>query len=100
MALINDNHYMDYMSAVKLAVKLKMKRKKPDYWDYATLLELAVLEHNSAEANKQLLNALAEKSEDWMPKTTINNLKKIKNAFQQQGKDFVFIDELIDGLKE
>ncbi|HEY2727909.1 MAG TPA: TRAFs-binding domain-containing protein, partial [Parafilimonas sp.] len=56
MALMNDNRYMEYMSAVKLAVKLKMKRKKPDYWDYATLLELAVLENNSAEANEQLLN--------------------------------------------
>ena len=100
MALINDNSYMQYMSAVKLAVKLKMKRKKPDYWDYATLLELAVLEHNSVEANEQLLNALAEKTEDWMPKTTINNLNKIKISFQQQGKDIVFIDELIDGLKE
>ena len=100
MALINDNHYVEYMSAVKLAVKLKMKKKKPDYWDYATLLELAVLEHNSEEANEQLANALAEKTEDWMPKTTLNNLNKIKNAFQQQGKDIKFIDELIEGLKE
>jgi hypothetical protein len=100
MAITNDSGYLQYIDAVKLAVKLKMKRKNPDYWDYATLLELAVLQENRAEANEQLLNAVAEKTDVWMPDTTINNINKIKNAFEQQGKDIKFINEIIAGLRE
>jgi hypothetical protein len=100
MALLNDNTYLNYINAVRLAVKLKMKTKKPDYWDYATLLELAVLEENSKESKEQLFNALAEKNETWMPETTINNLDKIKKAFKEQGKDTALLDEIIAGLKE
>ncbi len=101
MALTNDNRYLDYISAVKLAVILKMKLKQPDYWDYATLLELAVLQENGAGAKEQLMNALAERIErPWMTATTTNNLQKIKNAFQQQGKDIAYIDDIIEGLKE
>ncbi len=33
------------LPAVEYAVNAKMKRKTPDYWDYATLLELAVIEN-------------------------------------------------------
>jgi hypothetical protein len=98
MVITHDNRYSLYLNAIKLAVKLKMKRKTPDYWDYATLVELAVLEENGAEAKEQLLNALAEKIEPWMPKTTLGNLDKIKKAFQQQGKDVKFVDEIISGL--
>ncbi|MEO8415179.1 MAG: TRAFs-binding domain-containing protein [Ginsengibacter sp.] len=100
MALINDSRYQSYISAVKLAVVIKMKTRQPDYWDYATLLELTVLEENEKEAKEQLFKALSEKTEPWMPETTINNLKKIKVAFQSQEKDVKFIEEIIGGLKE
>ncbi len=99
MALVNDERYPKYLHAIKLAVQLKMKKKQPDYWDYATLMELAVLENNPAEAKEQLLKALAEKTEDWMPQTTINNLNKLKAAFVQQGKDVSFLDQVIGGLQ-
>lgn len=36
--------------AMEYAVNAKMKRKTPDYWDYATLLELAVIENRYSEA--------------------------------------------------
>ncbi len=99
MALLHDNNYVQYLNAIKLAVKLKMKAKTPDYWDYATLLEVAVLEENSNEAQEQLINALAEKVERWMPETTINNLNKIKIAFEEQGKNVKYLEEIIEGLQ-
>jgi hypothetical protein len=99
MVLINDDRYAQYVSAIKLAVELKMRTKKPDYWDYATLLELAVLAEDRQEAKEQLLKALAEKTEAWMPKTTINNLIKIKSAFQKQGKDIGVLEEIVTALQ-
>lgn len=99
MALINDNRYLQYISAVKLAVTLKLKTKTPDYWDYATLLELAVLQEDSAEATVQLYKALGEKIErPWMTDSTINNLNKIKGAFEEQGKQTKFFEDIIKGL--
>jgi len=98
MVLANDGRYVDYIHAVKLAVKLKMRKKQPDYWDHATLLELAIIEQNPTEAKDNLLNALADKTEDWMPKTTIKNVNKLKTAFAKQGKETAFIDEIIEAL--
>ena len=98
MLFANDDRYVEYIHSVKLAVKLKMRKKLPDYWDHATLLELSIIEQNPKEAKENLLNVLADKTEDWMPKSTIKNLKKIKKAFVQQGKATDFIDEIIDTL--
>ena len=43
---------MRLVPAVECAVLSKMKRKEPDYWDYATLLELAVIENRFEEAEE------------------------------------------------
>ncbi|HTU45658.1 MAG TPA: TRAFs-binding domain-containing protein [Bryobacteraceae bacterium] len=53
---------------------------KPDYWDYATLVEIAVLERNEAEAKKRLEDALANVRESWEPETTARNLRLIREA--------------------
>ena len=40
-------------------------RSKPDYWDHATLLELAVIEGDWDAAGKALADALAALDEPW-----------------------------------
>lgn len=46
-----------------------------DYWPYATLLELAVIQQNSENAKKYLTQCLITPNEPWQRKTTVNNLK-------------------------
>jgi len=63
--------------AVEYAVKAIMKRKDPDYWDYATLLELAVIENRFDDANEFFYEAKPLAAESWMFGTTKGNLDKI-----------------------
>ncbi|MGO8056504.1 TRAFs-binding domain-containing protein, partial [Rhizobium leguminosarum] len=62
---------------VKFAVEQKMKTKTPDYWDYATLLEIAVLEKNQLAAKDALKKSIQAIRELWEQKSTINNLQLI-----------------------
>ena len=58
---------------------------KPDYWDYATLLEVAVLERDEGQVSRMLPQALACVRERWEPETTARNLKMIRQAREQRG---------------
>jgi MAP3K TRAFs-binding domain len=46
-----------------------------EYWPYATLLELAVIQDNEGRAYNYLTQCLAASSEPWQRKTTAGNLK-------------------------
>lgn len=45
-----------------------------DYWQHATLLEIAVLDRDGAAAGEHLANACARIAEDFQPRTTADNL--------------------------
>jgi tetratricopeptide (TPR) repeat protein len=85
---------------VEYAVLRKMATKQPDYWDYATLLELAVIENDEAKAKAQLKKALAcpiEKS--WMLDTTIKNLRLINTYQNTRNESSSVSQKLIDLLQ-
>jgi tetratricopeptide (TPR) repeat protein len=65
---------------VTYAVERRIAAGKPDYWDYATLLELAVLEKDEKKARAALGDALAAIREPWEPETTARNLRLIREA--------------------
>ena len=56
---------------VEYAIERRIATSKPDYWDYATLLELAVLSKDKQKAMKSLSNALALLRESWEAETTL-----------------------------
>ncbi|MFZ1851230.1 MAG: TRAFs-binding domain-containing protein [Nitrosomonas sp.] len=82
--------------AVEYAVVAKMKRKQPDYWDYATLLELAVIEGRFKEAREFFDEAEALAIETWMFGTTKENLSKIFNFRKQRNEDTAELEKIID----
>jgi uncharacterized protein DUF4071 len=55
-------------------------KEQPDYWDHATLLELAVLSRDQAEARNKLNDALASTWERWQLESTARNLALISGA--------------------
>jgi tetratricopeptide (TPR) repeat protein len=65
---------------VQYAVERKIATGKPDYWDYATRLELAVLAKDKEKAPQALSDALAAIREVWEPETTARNLRLIREA--------------------
>ncbi|MCG8344588.1 MAG: DUF4071 domain-containing protein, partial [Chlorobiales bacterium] len=84
---------------VSYAVKRRIESGKPDYWDYATLLELAVLANDHKEAANALSRALPKIRESWEPETTARNLGLILDARQSRGEGISWIREIIAELE-
>lgn len=85
-----DPRQHDLLPVVTYAVKRRISGGKPDYWDYATLLELAVLAKDHETANLALGDALAQVRESWEPETTARNLRLIREAREQRGDDVLW----------
>lgn len=79
---------------VRYAVERKMAAGKPDYWDYATLVELDVLAGAPEAAYEGLAQALAHVREPWEPETTARNLRLIRQSRAKRGQDTTWIDQL------
>ena len=73
---------------------------KPDYWDHATLLELAVLGSAEKDALEHLRDAIIVVREPWEARTTADNLKLIREARQTRGVSEPWLDEIIAALEK
>ena len=71
---------------VSYAVERRIASGKPDYWDHATLLELAVLANEQQKAEAALANTLAAVREVWEPETTARNLRLIREARERRNE--------------
>ena len=89
----------ELLPVVRFAVRRRLLNIRPDYWDHATLLELAVLANAEAESKRHLGDALAAVREPWEPQTTANNLKLILEARRSRGLSQEWLGELIAALE-
>lgn len=85
---------------VRFAVEQRLKAKKPDYWDHATMLELAVVANEVETAREQLERALAEIRAIFEPETTARNLRLIGAARAARGEPIASLDEIVAELEE
>lgn len=80
-----DDRRQVLVPVVRYAAERRVATGKPDYWDYATLLELAVLGRDEAGAARALGQALACVREPFEPETTARNLRLIREARERRG---------------
>jgi hypothetical protein len=71
-----------------------------DYWDQATLLELAVIGNDPDGAMDAASAALAVVTEPWQPATTARNLGLIRQARAARSEDVAWIAEIEAALAE
>ena len=83
---------------VQYTVERKIATGKPDYWDYATLLELAVLAKDEEKAMKSLTDALAEIREVWEPETTTRELSFIRKARERRNDKVLWVSKIEEVL--
>lgn len=88
------------LPVVAYAAERRIAAGAPDYWDYATRLELAVLARDTTGAATALADALANVREAWEPETTARNLRLILNAMTQRGEATEWLKAIIDGLEK
>ncbi|HEY5705918.1 MAG TPA: TRAFs-binding domain-containing protein [Terrimicrobiaceae bacterium] len=76
----------ELVPVVTYAVKRRIASGKPDYWDYATLLELAAIAEDEVTAGDALASALGAIREVWEPETTARNLRLIREARERRAE--------------
>jgi MAP3K TRAFs-binding domain len=81
-----DLRKIELLPVVGFAVERRITQGNPDYWDFATRLELAVLAKDQATAESALADALANVREPWEPETTARNLRLICEARALRGE--------------
>jgi hypothetical protein len=94
-----DPRQQELLPVVTYAVKRRIAAGKPDYWDHATLLELAVLGRDEAAAAAALGDALISVRETWEPETTLRNLRLIRDARDRRGEVSPWLPRLMDELE-
>ncbi|MPR36733.1 DUF4071 domain-containing protein [Cytophagaceae bacterium SJW1-29] len=89
-----DDKLQKILPIVQYSVERRIESGKPDYWDYATLVELAVLNNDEYQAGVYLGKALASIREIWEPETTARNLRLIITGKQKKGVDTGWIEKI------
>ena len=82
-----DPRRLEVLPIVRYAASRRIAAGTPDYWDHATLLELAILGKDENEANEHLTKALPIIRAKWEPETTLNNLRMISNARKERNEE-------------
>jgi len=94
-----DSRRQEINPVVKYSVMRRIARGNPDYWDYATLLELAFLAGDQQSASAALSNALAAIRDIFEPDTTANNLALILKAKEKRGDSEPWMAKVVEILR-
>lgn len=86
------------LPVVRYAAERRLAAGTSDYWDHATLLELAVLARDHDAAAEALDTALGAVREPWEPESTANNLALIRRARERRGEADTWAKEIEDTL--
>ena len=93
-----DPERLKMIPVVRYSVERRTADEKADYWDWATLVELAVLAKDEAGAADALGHALAAVREPWEPESTARNLRLIREARERRGETVPWARELEKAL--
>lgn len=93
-----DPRRVELVPVVTYAVRRRIARGSPDYWDHATLVELAVLGKDEAAASQAAADALAAVRESWEPETTARNLGLIRETRAGRGEVLAWADAIEQAL--
>lgn len=74
------------LPVVRLAAEQRLASSTPDYWDHATLLEIAVLSRDEEASGLHLGNAIEAFREPWERQTTARNLSLLREAREARGE--------------
>lgn len=99
MALSNpsDPAINELAPVVRYAVERRIATSSTDYWDQATLLELAVIQSDLQRAEDVLPDVLALLREPWEAESTARNLSLLARARAERGDD---VSQLLSLISE
>jgi hypothetical protein len=95
----NDPRIATLVPVVRYAVERRLASGAPDYWDFATMVELAANAGDDVAARRWVGKALAALREPWEAGTTARNLRVIATARRDAGLDASAIEAIADRLE-
>jgi tetratricopeptide (TPR) repeat protein len=95
-----DPRRLELIPVVRYSVERRIAKGTPDYWDYATLLELAMLAGDQQKVFAALSSSLAAIREIFEPDTTARNLRLIVEAKRKRGELQPWMENVIEKLAE
>src|SRR5215469_1708588 len=66
-----------------------------DYWDLATVLELACIGEDWATANRVIAKAVLAATDSFKTATTLDNLRLLKKARERAGREVTELDDIL-----
>ena len=76
----SDPRIAELLPVVRYGARRRARRMQADYWDHATLLELAVLDDSVEDAETALMHALAADPLPWQARSTLATLVRLRVA--------------------
>ena len=83
---------------VSFAVARRGGARSSDYWDLATVLELACIGEDWATANQVLPKVMLAATASFKTATTLGNLRLLKQARERTGREVTELDGILDEL--
>ena len=83
---------------VNFAVARRGGASSSDYWDLATVLELACIGEDWAAVNRVLPKAILAATDSFKTATTLGNLRLLKEAREREGRQVTELDGILKEL--
>jgi hypothetical protein len=88
-----DERQKELLPVVRYSATRKAQ-KNPDYWDHATLMELALLDRDEKAADIELSEALSFARASWELESTAASLARMRMARAARGEEVAVIERL------
>lgn len=91
----------DVLPRVRRALEARMDLERPDYWDLATAVELAVSAGDGAKAREYARRIVARPPNSWMIETTLANLRQLEQVLSNEGVEALRgVEEMLHGVSD
>jgi tetratricopeptide (TPR) repeat protein len=95
-----DPRRAELLPVVTYSLNRRIESKPPDYWDYATLLELALLDNNEQDAMNALASALAADPKGWQVQSTLETVRRLRRTREARGMLPAWMTQIESDLAE
>jgi hypothetical protein len=95
----SDKEFHELMPVVEYAILQRLKSGSSDYWDHASMLEVACLKDDGDVAYEELGECLATNPQLWKRETTVRNLRLLLQARIERSENVELLQQVMVGLQ-
>ena len=84
----------EILPVVRYSARQKELRHHADFWDHATLLELAVIDENADDAWTAVTHAIYARPVAWQARSTLDTLVRLRQARERTRRSPKWLHEI------